>query len=138
MRSNSVYLCGRARRNLAVPLPGLPTSRWRRVFPGLYVPKAALTVNGDAKYYDVRAESGNLVSRGFCPNCGSPLFVRPALLPDLVGLWAASLDDPSWYAPKIELWTASAHPWDALQPTLICCEKNPEPDQLRKWLSQRD
>lgn len=106
-------------------------------FPGLYVPKAALSVTGEAKYYDVQAESGNLVSRGFRSNCGSPLFVRPALLPDLVGLWAANLDDPSWFSPNIELWTASAQPWDTLHPTLSHCEKNPAAEQLEEWLTWR-
>jgi hypothetical protein len=99
------------------------------------VPRSALSVTGAARYYDVQAETGNVVSRGFCSNCGSPLFVRPALLPDLVGLWAASLDDPSWFSPNIELWTASAHPWDPIH-LAIRCEKNPTREQLEQWLAR--
>ena len=65
--------------------------------PVLYVSKATLTITGKSKYYDVRAESGNQVSRGFCPECGSPVFIQAELVPDLQGLWAASLDDPSQF-----------------------------------------
>lgn len=103
-------------------------------FPGLYVPKVALKIDGEPRYYESRADSGNHISRGFCPNCGSPLFVRPDLVPDLVGLWAASLDDPSWYSPKIELWTVSANPWDRLDPDLTHCEQNPTAEIVERLL----
>ena len=101
------------------------------------MPQAALTVTGDAKYYDIRGESGNLVNRGFCRNCGSPLFVRPAVMPDLIGLWAASLDDPSWFTPRIELFTASAQPWDALDPTLSQFEGDATMEQVEQALGGR-
>ena len=78
--------------------------------------------------------------REFCSNCGSPLFtryVRPAIAPELVGLWAGSLDDPSWYKPTVDLWTASAQAWDPLDPTLVDCAKNPTAEQLQAWLNPR-
>ena len=34
--------------------------------PVMYVPKTALTISGRAKYYEVQADSGNAVRRGFC------------------------------------------------------------------------
>src|SRR5215471_2495374 len=67
--------------------------------PVLYVPRTALTISGQSRYYAVRAASGNSVCRGFCPHCGSPVFIQAALVPDLQGLWAASLDDPSVLHP---------------------------------------
>jgi len=86
--------------------------------PGLFVPRSALTITGDVKYYDVQADSGNILSRGFCPNCGSRLFGRRAAMPDFMGITAGSLDDPSWYRPAIDLYTASAQPWDYMNPDL--------------------
>jgi hypothetical protein len=41
---------------------------------GLLVSRSAVTVTGDIKYYDVIGDSGSVVGRGFCPNCGSRLF----------------------------------------------------------------
>src|SRR5712691_6672924 len=52
----------------------------------LFVPRGAVTVTGKVQYYDVRGESGNSVSRGFCPTCGARLFGQPAVLPDLLGI----------------------------------------------------
>lgn len=105
--------------------------------PVLYVEKAALSITGESKYYDVRAESGNLVSRGFCPECGSPVFIQAELVPSLQGLWAASLDDPSQFQPSVQVWCGSAQPWDSLQSTLLQIEKAPNEQQMQKILTPR-
>jgi hypothetical protein len=54
--------------------------------PVFYVPTSAWTVTGKVKYYDVQAKSGNTVSRGFCPECGSPLWALLSTLPTIVSL----------------------------------------------------
>jgi hypothetical protein len=69
------------------------------------------------KYYDVTGDSGNVVRRGFCPNCGSRLFGQPAN-PDIISIQAGSLDDPGWFKPQAEIYVASAQPWDYLNPNL--------------------
>ena len=39
------------------------------------VPTASFRLTaGEPRAFEVAAESGNVVSRKFCPNCGSPLF----------------------------------------------------------------
>ena len=105
--------------------------------PVLYVPKAALTITGQSTYYEVTAESGNRVRRGFCPACGSPLFIDADLVPDLLGLWAASLDDPSRFQPAVHVWTESAQPWDCMNPTLPKVEKAPTEKQMQELLTPR-
>jgi hypothetical protein len=91
------------------------------------VPKNGLKITGEVRYHEVTAESGNKISRGFCTNCGSPLFVRPAVMPDAVLVAAGSLDDSSWYKPGVELFTSSAQPWDHLSPDLPKFPKMPPP-----------
>ena len=103
--------------------------------PVLYVPKAALTITGQSTYYDVKAESGNLVSRGFCPKCGSPVFIQAELVPNLQGLWAASLDDPSQFQPSVQVWCGSAQSWDSLHPTLPKTTKAPTEKQMQELLA---
>ena len=56
------------------------------------------------------------IERGFCPSCGSPVTVKLEHKPDLLGLLAAGLDDPSRYKPAIDIFTASAWPWDHMLP----------------------
>jgi hypothetical protein len=87
--------------------------------PILRVPAATFRViKGEPRFYTVRADSGNTVSRGFCSECGSPLFSRLSLAPELIGLRAGSLDDPSGHRPAADIFTKSAQPWDYMNPEL--------------------
>jgi hypothetical protein len=85
----------------------------------LFMPAANFTlISGSPKYYRVTATSGYPLDRGFCPQCGSPLVVKPHWTRDLIIIVAASLDDPGGFRPQIEMWTRSAPPWACLHPTL--------------------
>ncbi|HTT75781.1 MAG TPA: GFA family protein [Candidatus Binataceae bacterium] len=89
------------------------------------VPRSALKITGDVKYYESKADSGNMAKRGFCPACGSPLFSLPPFAPDLIVLRAASLDDPSIFKPAVNIYTSSAQPWDLMDPALPKFPKMP-------------
>ena len=84
---------------------------------GILVPRSAVTITGNVKYYEVSADSGSTVGRGFCPNCGSRLFSKPPN-PELMGIMAGSLDDPSYFQPTMDIYTDSAQPWDYMNPDL--------------------
>jgi hypothetical protein len=84
----------------------------------LFVPSEALQVNGTVKFYDSKGESGQIIRRGFCPDCGSALFGRPAVLGNLVSIRPGTLDDPSSFRPIMDIYAASAQPWDRLDPDL--------------------
>lgn len=84
----------------------------------LGVPSAAVVITGQPKYYSVKADSGNMISRGFCPDCGSRLFVETSGWPDAIVIHLASLDDPSCYQPTMDIWTSSAQKWDYMNPSL--------------------
>ena len=80
----------------------------------LGLPKAAVKIlkgEGDVRYFEVTADSGYKISRGFCPTCGTPLFSLLAALPDVMGIKAASLDDPAHFTPGMSLFTSSAPTW---------------------------
>ena len=80
---------------------------------------------GQPKFYEFTADSGNRISRGFCPECGSPLFSQsPAR--DFIGIRASSLDDPSWHQPSMDIYTDSAQPWDYMNPELPKFPKMPQ------------
>ena len=89
------------------------------------VPASAVTISGEARYHSVTGESGHGIDRGFCPDCGSPLFIKLARLPDSVAIQAASLDDPTIHRPAMDVFTASAQPWDHMNPELKKFPKGP-------------
>ncbi|MDH3445208.1 MAG: GFA family protein [Deltaproteobacteria bacterium] len=93
--------------------------------PALGVPASALKITGKVKYYDTKADSGNVVSRGFCPECGARLFGKSNGMPDLQIVLAGSLDDPSSFRPGMDLYTSSAQPWDNMHAELPKFAKMP-------------
>ena len=82
------------------------------------VPEAALRVTGEIKYFESRADSGNIARRGFCPNCGGRVLSHSSGMPDLVVVVAGSMDDPSWLEPGMNIFTGSAQPWCHMDPDL--------------------
>lgn len=93
--------------------------------PALVVPAVSLKITGEAKYHDTQSDNGTTVSRGFCPNCGARLLGKATTMPDLTAIMAGSLDDPSWYQPNMDIYTASAQPWDSMNPELPKFQKSP-------------
>jgi hypothetical protein len=102
----------------------------------LLVPKAAFTLTkGTPKYHRVTADSGNLVDRGFCPECGSPVLVTVLQNPQFTEIQAASLDDPSWVQPRIDMFTARAQPWDPMNPALPKWGTQPTQEQWQELIT---
>ena len=102
----------------------------------LYVPRAALDVQGDATWFEVKAESGRSVSRGFCPTCGSPMFILADLVPDLQGLWAASLDQPARFKPQVDVWASRRQPWDVMAGALGKIAEAPTEEEFHALLAE--
>lgn len=76
------------------------------------VPKTAFhQLQGKTSTYDYTGDSGQPVTRHFCPNCGAPLFTDVTVMPDLMFVRAASLDQPARIAPTMHIYCDSAQPW---------------------------
>ena len=54
---------------------------------------------------------GGTTHRYFCSNCGSPIYSAVDGAPDVAFVKAGSLDDSSWLAPNMEVFTRTAQPW---------------------------
>ncbi|NJD07268.1 MAG: GFA family protein [Methylococcaceae bacterium] len=93
--------------------------------PTLFVPTDSLTVTGELKFHAVKGDSGHSVSRGFCPICGSQLCGQVELMSGLTALRAGSLDDPAAFKPTMDIYVASAQPWDHMDPALPKFDKLP-------------
>jgi len=94
----------------------------------MIVPEAALQVTGKVRFYDAPADSGNIVSRGFCPTCGSPIYSRNSGFPGMVFVRASSLDDPEVFKPQMVVYTDRAPSWDKMDTALPSFAAMPSPE----------
>ena len=89
------------------------------------VPAPAFRITkGTPKRFASKGDSGRDIARGFCGDCGSPLFSEPPG-DTLRVLKAGSLDDPSWLKVGGALYTSSAQPWAHIDPDKMRFEKMP-------------
>lgn len=90
-------------------------------------PAVAVAVRGAPKWRATTADSGNVVRRAFCPECGSPMFSASAAMPALLVIKVASFDDPAPLKPTFDIWTDGALPWAVLDPATRKAGKNLDP-----------
>ena len=75
------------------------------------IPQAAVSVQGPAKTYATKADSGKSNVRRLCPNCGSTILSQPEGLPGVSVIRAGTLDDTSWVKPGMEIYCDSKQSW---------------------------
>lgn len=83
-------------------------------------------VKGTPKEYASAADSGNIITRVFCGDCGTPLYIQVSTRPDVVGVRVCTFDDPSWFKPEANIFVKSAQPWDTLDPAIAAFETYPD------------
>lgn len=93
----------------------------------LMVPADALSVSGTLAEHAKTADSGNTVTRMFCPQCGTHVMARSSARPQFRVLRAGNLDDPSSIQPTANIWAASAPAWACLDDTLERVDRGPQP-----------
>ena len=93
----------------------------------LMVPAEALSVSGALSEYTRQADSGNEVTRQFCPQCGTHLFAKVSARPQFRVVRAGNLDEPSSVKPAMNIWANSAPSWACLDPALERVAQQPTP-----------
>jgi len=91
----------------------------------LAVPTASVVLSGAVTAYLRPADSGNAVTRAFCPTCGAPVYSKNPAMPDLIFLRASSLDDLEVFKPQMHVFAGRAASWDAPGAGLAAFERMP-------------
>jgi hypothetical protein len=110
--------------DVQLPLSRLPAHYRERVYTCcLCAGEGIQDHEGSPRYYSTPSEMVGHNKRGFCPECGSRLFGGETEQGQ--GITASSLDDPSLFKPKVNMWISDAQPWDHMDPNLPKFEKYP-------------
>lgn len=75
------------------------------------VSDAAFSQSGDTREFTDRGDSGAVVRRLFCPDCGSPIRSRIDGTPGVSFVKAGTLDRPDSHAPSLEVYCDRAWAW---------------------------
>jgi hypothetical protein len=127
-------LCGQVRFRLAAE-PGPSRICWCRDCQRIssngtvnaVFPSEALEISGVPAAYQKAADSGNMVTRRFCPACGTQLFSDSTGRPGLTVVRLGTLDEPSAIRPTANIWSASGPDWACLDKSLDRFEGAPPP-----------
>ncbi|HEY0711005.1 MAG TPA: GFA family protein [Polyangia bacterium] len=87
--------------------------------------RSEMTIKGEATFWQVAADNGNLKTHAFCPACGTPVYLTFAATPALIAVHAASLDEPERFAPQVLTYSVRGLPWDAIDPSLRSFDRMP-------------
>ncbi|RWO71538.1 MAG: aldehyde-activating protein [Mesorhizobium sp.] len=88
--------------------------------------RADMVITGEVSTWRVAGASGNEKIHTFCPTCGTPVFLIPVAMPELIVVHAASLDDPEQFSPQMVTYTRHGHAWDKMDPSLQAVERMPQ------------
>ena len=86
---------------------------------------------GTPKRFTKTADSGRTLHRFFCGDCGSPLFSRREILPEITSLRIGTLDNAPPMKIAINIWTESARPWAHIDPQSKQFPGQPDPPATR-------
>jgi hypothetical protein len=76
------------------------------------VPSPAVSITGKLTEYTKSGGSGQPMTRGFCPTCGSRITGVAAVMPGVTMLTASSLDDPEQFVSQMSIYCSRAPGWD--------------------------
>ena len=74
----------------------------------------SVKITGKTSTHESVADSGNIRTRHFCPNCGSRLFSKNSAAPNVTGIAIGSFDDNSWFKPEVILYNSMRPAWDMI------------------------
>lgn len=86
-----------------------------------------LRISGELRDYRSVADSGNVMHRRFCPQCGTQLFSEAEARPHITIIRAGTLDEPALGRPQGIIWAASAPAWACFDASLPRIDGQPPP-----------
>ena len=84
--------------------------------PVVVVRASEFLFEGEIRSYTITGGSGMPTTRNFCAHCGSLLFGTPHHAPEIVTIYAGTLDEPSQFRAEFAQFTSTRYQLDAREP----------------------
>ena len=82
-------------------------------------------LTGELKCWKRPTASGGIAACWFCPDCGNRIYHENPKIPEIVRLKPGTLDDTSWLAPGLHVWTQTKQPWTPIPEGVPTVPGNP-------------
>lgn len=93
-----------------------------------FLPADTITFSGEMKAYEHKSDSGNTLTRSFCPDCGSSIVSQSTGMPGMAVVRVSSFDDPNRYSPMMVVYNKRAASWDKQQADIPHFDEMPPAD----------
>lgn len=93
----------------------------------LAVPDQAIKITGKVTEYKKAGGSGQPITRGFCPVCGSRLTSVASVMPGVTMVVAGTLDNPEQFVSQMSVYASRAPSWDQPQVGTVTFAEMPPP-----------
>ncbi len=91
----------------------------------LFMQKSDVEVSGEVKSFSHTVDSGNVLTKHFCPNCGSQVFGTGAKRPEMISLRAGCINEQEHVKPQINIFSGSKMNCTVMDPDLPAPERMP-------------
>lgn len=82
-------------------------------------------ITGELGEYELRSDNGNVVTRVFCPSCGSPIFGRNTGMEGFLTISLGIFDESAGFEPSVIIFARNRKPWDLMDESIATFEAQP-------------
>lgn len=91
----------------------------------LFVKDTDVKITGETKRFEHKVDSGNTLTKDFCPNCGSQMFGGNVGRPGMTALKAGSVNEKHLIKPQFNVFVSSKAPCIVLDDSIPAFDKMP-------------
>ena len=91
----------------------------------VFMKEDEIKVTGNLKTFNHIVDSGNMLTKHFCPKCGSQMFTGNEARENVLGIRAGTLDDHSEVKPQFNVYAGSKMGCTYLDPSIPAFDKMP-------------
>lgn len=93
---------------------------------GAMFPADGVRLRGAVSEFLLKSAAASVVTRTFCPKCGTPLFGRNTRMPGFMTVSVGTLDDPNSVSPQVVIFARTRRHWDAMDGALPTFDAQPD------------